>query len=411
MVGHLGDELKDRPARHASGGQFDGEREAVHAAAQLADRSQVPRTERRTAGGGRPFQEQRDRRPVGGGVQRLESDALLAGHFERLAARGEDVHPRRPGQHGRREPGGAVDDLLAVVEDEQDPLRGEELHEAVGDVDVGAPFDPQRGRHGVWHLLVVQDRGQRAAPDAVRVVAGDGVDEVPAQPGLADPARPDDGDQAGAPEQARKVGQLGVPAEEGIWRRCERRGSYDVNGRLRRGFGRAGHPVPHDLDRGDRVGQALQIERPDRAQRGALARWEQPRDLTGREDLTRGRPVAQPLGDDDWRAKVVLAVTCGFARLHADADGERRPVPGTVVSPYRALHRHRGGERGRRATEGHHEPVPEVLHLAAAVGDDGPPQKAEVDPAERLRTVLAQPLRELRRPDQVGEQQRDGPGV
>ncbi len=110
--------LGQRDERHraaACRGEFDCERIAVQAPADLVDDRGVfgevePVIDRFGAG-----REQRDRVLV---RQRRESVDPLAGRLQRLAAGREDAHPLAGTQQLLAEPRGFVEDVLAVVEDD-----------------------------------------------------------------------------------------------------------------------------------------------------------------------------------------------------------------------------------------------------------------------------------------------------
>ena len=73
-----------------------------------------------------------NRRWAGSGRQRLDRADRLAGYAERLAAGGEDAEPRAAGEERLGEVGGGVDDVLAVVEDEQGVRAAREVVDQAG---------------------------------------------------------------------------------------------------------------------------------------------------------------------------------------------------------------------------------------------------------------------------------------
>ena len=115
------DQFRRREAPGASGGQLDGERDAVEAAADLLDvvaaGARIERRGRRR----RPLVEQlhtRSRR-----VQRCDGDEPLVAQAEALPRGGEHPDVRAALGNGAGQVGGTVDDVLAVVQDEQRSAR------------------------------------------------------------------------------------------------------------------------------------------------------------------------------------------------------------------------------------------------------------------------------------------------
>ena len=132
-----GEQRLGREQLGARGGKLDREREAVEADADLGDRRRV-RVRDGEVGlhGAGALDEERDRlvlrerRDLGqmrgvGQVERRHRELVLAGEVHGDAARDEQLQLRRSreqvGERGRR-----LDEVLEVVEDEQQPLLGEE---------------------------------------------------------------------------------------------------------------------------------------------------------------------------------------------------------------------------------------------------------------------------------------------
>jgi len=76
----------------------------------------------------------------------------------------------------------------------------------------------------------------------------------------------------------------------------------------------------------------------------------------------------------------------------------------------RLLYRHRCAHRLARRGEDGHETVAQVLHLLAVVGAHGLTEEGEVRSPERFGVLLAEPLEEAGRVDEVGEEKGDGAG-
>ena len=139
----------------------------------------------------RPVGEQphrrRPRRLAGVGLvrrqrQRRHRAQRLPGHAERLPAGGQDAHARAPRPAPGRPAGGRVDQVLAVVQDQQQLPGGEHVGEPVqrGQAASRAASAADRagradhGQHGLRHVQRVPDRGQRHEPDAVGRLAAAG---------------------------------------------------------------------------------------------------------------------------------------------------------------------------------------------------------------------------------------------
>ena len=104
--------------------------------------------------------------------QRPHRVDLLAGNAERLAAGGDELQRRACGEQRLDDADDGVDDVLAVVENDQEAARRHVLGQARlerGAVDVG---DAERRGDNGGHALAVLERRQVDEPDAV----GEGVE-------------------------------------------------------------------------------------------------------------------------------------------------------------------------------------------------------------------------------------------
>ena len=128
-------DVDEREGAQPGRGELDGERQPVEALDQLHGEGLLLRPDREVGpdrGGSR-------RQQVQGLVagQRGDRPRDLAGHRERLAARGQHVQPRALGEEGRHQLRGRVDDVLAVVEHDERAPTAEGVHEPVEPVDGG----------------------------------------------------------------------------------------------------------------------------------------------------------------------------------------------------------------------------------------------------------------------------------
>ncbi|CAM5385821.1 hypothetical protein STANM309S_03937 [Streptomyces tanashiensis] len=171
------------------GGQFQGERDALQTYADLAG----------GAGGGEvlpggPAEQLQG--VASGGRQRVECDDVLPLDAERPAAGGEDGEAGGGGEEFGDEPGAGLGEVLAGVEDEEQPAVGEPAAESggthaggvVGEVDgVGDERDEEP---------VAVELGQVGPPGAVRERAGGAVRGAQREPGLPDSPDAGHGDEA-----------------------------------------------------------------------------------------------------------------------------------------------------------------------------------------------------------------------
>jgi hypothetical protein len=79
--------------------------------------------------------------------ERAQRPHLLALDREPLTARRQDAHARRVAQHRGDEPGSGIEQMLAVVEDQEQALGTEELDDAILDRAAGRSWTPAAARH------------------------------------------------------------------------------------------------------------------------------------------------------------------------------------------------------------------------------------------------------------------------
>ncbi len=124
-------ELVDVEDAHAHGREFDGEGEAVQAVAEAGHRGTVGRGEAEAGddGGGPVGEEREGRIPLGGGEVAVRVghrqgpylQQVLLGEAEPVPAGGEDPDPLGAAQQRRGELGTGAREVLAVVDDEEQP--------------------------------------------------------------------------------------------------------------------------------------------------------------------------------------------------------------------------------------------------------------------------------------------------
>ncbi|GAA3308205.1 hypothetical protein GCM10020219_008890 [Nonomuraea dietziae] len=157
----------------SGGGQLDGQRDAV----EVGD-------EGCGVAGGEAGGAGEEELGGGGGVERRDGPGVLAGDGEGLPAGGEDAEGGDAAQQRGAEVGGRLDEVLAVVEDEERGVAGVERGGEIGRV--GQAQGPGR-RPG---------RGRRCRPARRGGALGWARAASIASPGLADASRPGEGDES-----------------------------------------------------------------------------------------------------------------------------------------------------------------------------------------------------------------------
>ena len=138
-----------------------------------------------------------------------------------------------------------------------------------------------------------------------------------------------------------------------------------------------------------------------------------PREPTRRGDevadqnLSRLRSIAEPFGHHHGSTEVVVLGAGRLPRLQPHPYGESRFGVGSVVVGYPSLDGEGTTEGCQGAGEGHHEAIPQTLHLVTAGLGDGLSEEGEVGLSEFLGRVFPQVVEQLGRSDEVGEEERD----
>ena len=122
-----------------------------------------------------------------------------------LAAASDERHCCRAGQDRLDHLGGGIEDVLAVVEDDQEPAADERLGDAVRHAEAGLGGDAQRGRDRIGHGRGIADRSQLHQPDPVRELVRQGGGDLKCEAGLADAT---DAGQGHEPVRVHQLGQL-----------------------------------------------------------------------------------------------------------------------------------------------------------------------------------------------------------
>jgi len=205
---HLG--RAHRP--HPRGGELDRQRQAVDAVTDLGHGG-LARQVGLEVGLDRPRPHHEQGARLGCRQWRDPPDPFPV-NAERLAAGGQD-HDLRAVRHDPvREPSGAGEHVLAVVQDQQQGPGSEVLDHALLDREPLSVLHPERGRHSVAHRPAVRQRRELAQPDAVGEARTQRVGRLDGEPGLADPAHAGQRHQRGVGEQPADLGQRAATADE-----------------------------------------------------------------------------------------------------------------------------------------------------------------------------------------------------
>lgn len=137
------------------GGELDGERHPVERRAEPGDVRRVLLGHGEAPRGGGGTVDEEPHRLAGadvtafapGQAERRHPPHGLPCHPQGLAAGREHPHVRADGEHGAAEPGGLLDERLAVVHDQQQPPFAERVDQGVGQRAGRLGLDPEHGGH------------------------------------------------------------------------------------------------------------------------------------------------------------------------------------------------------------------------------------------------------------------------
>ena len=226
-VGDLGGSECAQPG----GGQLDGERRTVQRPADPHHGLDRVRVEREPGAYGRgPVGEQAYRlellgalgvRVLGRQRERRHGAQRLTGDADRLAAGGQDPDPGRGGQEPVGQPRDRVDQVLAVVQHEDEPLGRQGVDEPVqrlGDLpglqEADRLGDADRDQHGLGHVERTAYARQGDEPHAVGRRGGQPARGLAGEPGLAGAAGAGERDEPGRGEQLADAVDLLLAADE-----------------------------------------------------------------------------------------------------------------------------------------------------------------------------------------------------
>lgn len=283
-----------------------------------------------------------DRRGVDERVDELPALPLVAAQREELLELVDHHHDPRPaGQAGRRLASGQI----------ECPGVGPQVVEQRARRDGGVPRQVRGQLRQRVRPRGHQHRGPRRA--ARQRVVGQGRDHArPDQGRLAGPRRADHGQQTGRRQPVDERGHRRVaPEEQPAVLGLER--DQPLVGRLRPGalLGPGRRRLVEDLDRGNRVLQSLEGDRPGVGEGEPAAGGDELAHEVGGDDLARRRDVAQASGDHHRGPEEVVLVAHGLAHVQPDPHLQglgRGPVALGDGALHRQGARHRAGSRRER---------------------------------------------------------------
>ena len=281
--------------------------------------------------------------------------------------------------------GDAVDEVLGVVEQQQQLLVGDERRDGRERRDTGDLRCAERAGDLGRDLRGVAERRQLREPHAVRVAVHEPAGSLQHQPGLAGPARADEGHQPVPLDERRHLGELLVASDEA--RQLDRQVRTARAQRPKR------REVSFEVADDDLVDllRPVDVAKPVRAEVLELDRLREP--VAGEHGRDRGADDLAAVGDgEDPRhpieggTEVVPVARLGGARVERHPDPQRAGlVPGRIAQ--RAL----GGDRrvdGRDGVgEDREHPVAGRLDHAAAMPVDARAQEPIVLGERRTHPV------------------------
>ena len=238
LVQSRGD-LVHRKRIHARRRELDGERDAVETPADVRDGRGVAAIhvervlrparavdeEAHRLRSRKPLEIEGRRRipvrsiePIGDG-ERRHRVGRLARHAKALAAGGEDAQRPARLQQPLGELRARPRQVLAVVQDEQQPAVRHMSFERLGKRSPGGFLDPEHRGHGLRHQPLVGERCELHEPHAIGVVDERDGRHLEGQAGLAGAARAGERHEPRGAQEPRDLFQLALASDETVERR------------------------------------------------------------------------------------------------------------------------------------------------------------------------------------------------
>ena len=152
--------------------------------------------------------------PEVGEGERGNGPGDLAGDAQSLPAGGQDAQLRTGTQQRLGELGAGLDQMLAVVQNQQHLLGSEVVRERLGQRAARLLANAQGGGHRLWHERRIRQRRQLHQPHTVFEPFHQLARRRQSQPRLAAAARAGERQQAAILQQPLYLGQLLLPSDE-----------------------------------------------------------------------------------------------------------------------------------------------------------------------------------------------------
>ena len=134
--------------------------------------------------------------------------------MQRLAARREDTDSGNRLEQRVGESRARVDQVLAVVEDDQQRVLAQVLAQALGDGLAGVLADTQHVTRGVGNQRWVANRREVDEPHTVGIAVQHVGGDLQRKPGLAEAAHAEERQQPRSIEEPLRLGELGLAPDE-----------------------------------------------------------------------------------------------------------------------------------------------------------------------------------------------------
>ncbi|HLW12350.1 MAG TPA: hypothetical protein VKU81_06600 [Casimicrobiaceae bacterium] len=410
----------DSDRAHASSGEFDRQRNAIQSVADLRDvRGVVLGQVKRRLRGHRSL----DEKPCGvrlgdfrkrgfalriGNDERRQRIRRLAANVQPLAAGRQELHARQRLQQFRCQFRAGVDQMLAVVEDEQQlavsAMPGQRLRHGA------ARFllDPERRGHRLRHQFRVCERRKFDQPHAVGEIIKRVGRDLKRQARLAKAAGADDGDEPCSAQQFPDLVQLTLAADER--RHLLRQVVRYCFERAQRGKVFAQRRMHHLIDP-FRPREVAQAHGTKVAQRhaGRQPRFDQIGDGLRHQHLSAIGGAHDARGTVDGAAEEVVVAALDDAGVQSATDMQRDGVFALRLAD-RLLQRYRGADRIEGIAECCVESIAGRLDDEPSPGFDGTPRE-RIMAGEGGPHALGLLLPEARAAFDVGEQERRDGGL
>ena len=220
----------------------------------------------------------------GARIERRDHVDVLPRQLERLAAGGEDDDVRTRGEHAIDQLGGRIEDVLAVVEDEQHVARAQRVGELIERRAARVERDEARARDGRGEVVAVLERREIGEERTARMVRLLPARDLDREAGLAGAPGSGQRDEAVIEQQAAHCRDVVAAADEARALRRDRRRRDIERARWREVGGETGRV---DLVERDRAVDVAQLMRAQCFRTSTSRRVRRSRRYTGSDRPTR----------------------------------------------------------------------------------------------------------------------------